>query len=343
MRGFKSVLVAIALVPNLAATYQIDASCTKAGLEDVVRTAMGSAIEMAESAHSRLRATTWDAYTTKLVGMLFAKDGQTLGHREMSKAESIYRKNFSFYKTEKTSATLLPNDVIIYCDDSRMRRVSRYPRLYEDTVSGEVVQYDNRPCHGTFGDWIALAVTRNPGKDDMIGNINGPRNLPTQIQLCEWFVDWIKRKEIKTTKDLALKSRVASGFIKGSDKNRIFAQIDAESLLDKVLLHEMTHGWIAYNWVWTALGDTETTYGVVDVPSTGKFGLIPILGRLPSYGWKLCRSLAQNGQAVVGQTNANYGAPDNNADTLALFASGMYNSKSSVSSLVKLDRTQKEA
>jgi hypothetical protein len=48
--------------------------------------------------------------------------------------------------------------------------------------------------------------------------------------------------------------------------------------------------------------------------------LLPV----PAYGWKWCKQLAELGQDVLNFTpdNWNYEAPNNNADSIALFASG---------------------
>lgn len=87
--------------------------------------------------------------------------------------------------------------------------------------------------------------------------------------------------------------------------------LDAFSLLDKVLLHEMTHARGAY--IEYKDGDIEAE-GLIDVTSPER-----LLGiwKWPAYGWKGATALARQGDDL-----GEYAAPDNNADTIALFASG---------------------
>jgi hypothetical protein len=96
--------------------------------------------------------------------------------------------------------------------------------------------------------------------------------------------------------------------------------VDVFSLLDKTLLHEMMHGRIA----WTEFRKVKKIFknkeekvtfeGLDDVIDPSFWGL-----GLPAYGWKRAMSLAKKGQDLRQPK-----APDNNAETLALFASGKY-------------------
>jgi hypothetical protein len=96
---------------------------------------------------------------------------------------------------------------------------------------------------------------------------------------------------------------------------------DAFSLLDKVLLHEMTHGRSAYN-----IKDVKKVYiqtGLIDVPVLKGIITWPIISKYldwPSYGWKLARQLTTTGEPTGDVSKY---TPDNNSDTLALFGSGM--------------------
>jgi hypothetical protein len=90
---------------------------------------------------------------------------------------------------------------------------------------------------------------------------------------------------------------------------------DAFNLLDKVLLHEMTHGRGAHseiddeNFLNEGLDDVKTPGGIFG------FGLL----EPAAYGWSKARKLAEKGQPL-GQRKA----ADNNADTLALFGSSTF-------------------
>lgn len=153
----------------------------------------------------------------------------------------------------------------------------------------------------------------------------------TQIQLCPWFVDWIKDHKFKLHNDAA-RSNIGRAVIKLAESKKFgFAQIgtisesfmcmpalktqlDAFSLLDKVLLHEMTHGRTAFS-----LQDTSQHVlqeGLIDVSALKGFFSLPGLS-WASYGWKLATLLSRTGDPL-GRDNA----PDNNSDTVALFGSG---------------------
>jgi hypothetical protein len=91
---------------------------------------------------------------------------------------------------------------------------------------------------------------------------------------------------------------------------------DAFSLLDKVLLHEMTHARSAY--VDIDEDDQVIQEGLDDVPNPAGFNrLLPSIWKIPAYGWNAAMTLARQGQDLGGLK-----APDNNADTIALFGSG---------------------
>jgi hypothetical protein len=91
---------------------------------------------------------------------------------------------------------------------------------------------------------------------------------------------------------------------------------DAFSLLDKVLLHEMTHG----RAVFERRGDEGKVvqHGLKDVPALKGFFSLPGI-RWVSYGWKLCTALAHFGEPLGEER-----AADNNADTVALLGSSMF-------------------
>lgn len=95
---------------------------------------------------------------------------------------------------------------------------------------------------------------------------------------------------------------------------------DAFALLDKVLLHEMTHGRSVYM---TPDQDEEVDQeGLIDATTSGGWLGLGIL-KASAYGWHNCLSLAKRGDRLGG-----INAADNNADTLALFGSSTYKSLS---------------
>jgi hypothetical protein len=59
-------------------------------------------------------------------------------------------------------------------------------------------------------DKVALAVTWNPELED--GTV-----VPTQIQLCPWFVEWVKERKYRLQKD-AMMTTIGKTLIKLSGK-----------------------------------------------------------------------------------------------------------------------------
>lgn len=82
---------------------------------------------------------------------------------------------------------------------------------------------------------IALAITLNPWRDDVsTEGDNGERR--TQIQLCPWFVDWVKSHKIRLFRD-GIRAMIGKAIIKLSEKTPfLFAQI-GKSLSLVTILH----------------------------------------------------------------------------------------------------------
>jgi hypothetical protein len=91
------------------------------------------------------------------------------------------------------------------------------------------MHHDKEVCKGEWNDVnakIALAETANPVLDG--------DDKPTQIQLCPWFVDWIKNKNIRLGNDVA-RSNIGRLFIKLSESTRFgFTQIGKHWSPDEV-------------------------------------------------------------------------------------------------------------
>lgn len=64
---------------------------------------------------------------------------------------------------------------------------------------------------------------------------------PAEIQLCPWFAEWAKLRGFKTFSDVSLTAWMARFLIPMSVEVGVYTEVDTYSLLDKVLLHEMTH------------------------------------------------------------------------------------------------------
>jgi hypothetical protein len=99
---------------------------------------------------------------------------------------------------------------------------------------------------------------------------------PTQIQICPWFIDFIENNDYKLGNDVAGSNIGRAGIQLSKKYNWPFQEIgtilcklqnwnitdninlDAFSLLDKVLLHEMTHGRTAFEESRVPGGEKET-------------------------------------------------------------------------------------
>jgi hypothetical protein len=195
------------------------------------------------------------------------------------------------------------------------------------------LSFKEQQCRGgKFIDKVALAVTANPDLGEVVWK-NGAQmdtRRPTQIQLCLWFVDWIKQKKFKLAGDVQKRTKIGRLAIKLAAKNIGLRQIggsinptgnaqltakfvDAFSLLDKVLLHEMTHARGAFE---ETEGNEVVQEGLIDVSSTSRFLSILDWG---AYGWDGAMQVARQRDELGGDD-----APDNNADTIALLGSGTF-------------------
>ncbi|KAI4671726.1 uncharacterized protein J4E78_000222 [Alternaria triticimaculans] len=306
--------------------YKIDQSCDAKGVTVDVRNAMTSAFEMVSAAYETLTQPPLSSDAQDLVGFLFAREGanpaQLLQQGKLEKTITLLRNIRTYMSTEVTGdATVSASDVIIFCHYDRWVQLEGHKDLWEDTTNGYKLKFNEQQCRGSILDNVALAVSANPPAKQIeqeIANTGVFKTTtvrrPAQIQLCSWFVDWIKQKEYKTADDVQKRTKIGRKMINRAASNRMtfglgLNQIDAYSLLDKVLLHEMTHARGAFQ-EWTKKGVVE---GIKDVLTPNIF-----LRQFDwaAYGWEGVGKLARKG----GELNTP-GGPDNNADTIALFGS----------------------
>ncbi|KAI0513129.1 hypothetical protein F5B22DRAFT_273509 [Xylaria bambusicola] len=115
------------------------------------------------------------------------------------------------------------NEVVIFCDESRLKRRIKDPLHRFDTKAKRAVSASN-PCANAF----MYTQTFSKHWDS--------------IQICPWFLEYAKGKKYGTSKDItSLRARLA---LKGLDKlitNKFYTPIDLLSLWDKCMLHEMMH------------------------------------------------------------------------------------------------------
>jgi hypothetical protein len=119
---------------------------------------------------------------------------------------------------------------------------------------------------------------------------------PSHVQICPWFINWMKWVDTKSFKDAQTKAMFYQGLSKGLSKiHTLLTPIDVDSLLDKVILHELSH---------TSVAGKSLD---VDGPS-----ILTV-----KYGWNRCRKLAQEGSGNFNRQS------QVNADSIALLGSGM--------------------
>ncbi|KAI0811451.1 hypothetical protein GGR55DRAFT_695077 [Xylaria sp. FL0064] len=134
-----------------------------------------------------------------------------------------------------------PNEVVIFCDRSRLEKRDRdRSHLYDNKVKRAVS--NSNPCTSAF-------MYTQTFKDHW-----------DLIQICPWFLQYAKGKKYRTSKDISsLRARLA---LIGVDKlitRTFYTPIDLMSLWDKCMLHEMMHTkpggskddvdeWFGYGW-----------------------------------------------------------------------------------------------
>jgi hypothetical protein len=122
------------------------------------------------------------------------------------------------------------------------------------------------------------------------------RNKPSQVQICPWFINWMQNVDTDTMKDAQKKAKFYEKVSQRLAKmHTLLTPIDVESLLDKVILHELTH--------------TRPGGQAEDVDGPGFLKV--------RYGWNRCRKLAQEGSSDPKRQS------QVNADSIALAGSGM--------------------
>ncbi|GME66162.1 hypothetical protein GTA08_BOTSDO07478 [Neofusicoccum parvum] len=184
-------------------------------------------------------------------------------------------------------------DVRIYCDMSRFDGNQRTDGKWYDPHIEEAID----PKNTDDVDWqdcksklpTTFAYTHNP---------KGMKF--SQIQICPWFLNYAKGKEYNTWEDVQKKTKLLNFAVPILSNGWPLTPIDAISLFDKVLLHELTH--------------TRSGGGTKDVG-----GGNPLFFGGARYGWNQCKALAKKG---VDSSAADQ-APQRNADSIALLGSAM--------------------
>ncbi|KAI1357818.1 hypothetical protein F5Y08DRAFT_346345 [Xylaria arbuscula] len=192
---------------------------------------------MAELAVSSVNTVPIDPYADRLLQQLFNAQGiqaKTIIERTFAKGPANNkgeRTGILTFEEEKTggfeSIDGDVNEVVIFCDTSRLITTMRDPAHMYDTKARQAVALID-PCLTAF-----MYTTRFVQQWD-------------SIQICPWFLEYAKAKKYGTSKDIkSLRAKLA---MKGLDKlitDAFYTPIDLLSLWDKCMLHEMVHTKVA--------------------------------------------------------------------------------------------------
>ncbi|KAH7048439.1 hypothetical protein B0J12DRAFT_741170 [Macrophomina phaseolina] len=302
------LLIAQLLQPVLA--YKIDATCKDQDAE-LMRDAIVQAFDMARQSLDALENRRQDVNVKRLIELLFCEEGQDPATIDMTKVMSSFTGILQMEQENPNADTEDTSDeVVIYCDlESRIRKNNE--GMWVETSINKVISeppgHKLSECRATLD--FELAFTWNPTRTtweihDAAGEVvgYGSRMHAAQINICPWFLEWARGARYKTWKDVRVKTRLAKWVIPLVEKGWWLTPFDATNLLDKVMLHELTHT--------IAGGETE------DVSDGFELDL-PFRA---AYGWKDAKRLAKMKQ---GPPRKETERADNNADTLALFGSAI--------------------
>ncbi|KAJ5464868.1 uncharacterized protein N7458_000554 [Penicillium daleae] len=311
MRFLKGLLCAFGLTSLASAkglSWKLDKSCQTSDLNDMVTTAVNNAFAMANDEADVLTKilANQDLGQNKenilnVVKWMFTKDGEEPNRERIGVLKSIFTCSFILIlevglltvtarmsllakaKDRKDDEDPDGSTIVIYCGFDRFE--PRPGGQWYDKDIDEVLEKDQsfEACKGLQPN---VAYTWVPEEN----------SKPSQVQLCPWFLNWMKSKDTKSLRDAEAKGLFWRAISKGLSKaHTLLTPIDVISLLDKVVLHELTHTRVA--------GESLD----VDGPS-----FLTV-----RYGWNRCRKLAQEGsddrnrQAQV------------NADSIALCGSAI--------------------
>ncbi|KAF7197358.1 hypothetical protein HII31_01168 [Pseudocercospora fuligena] len=281
--------------------YSIDPVSCKGKQYDLMLKAAEAAFDLANEAYAAIQPTPRDNNVQRLISLLFGDQADLSRVRD-----SLRRLQFARTKLEPEGRGMISsNQVMFYCDLERVRRSERLGqsrwidsvtnRMFNDN-QGETVE----TCKSSLD--TTLAVTWNP--DEKVVPQEGrfvSTATPSQVTLCPWFINWAVNEDYQVWNDMSLKVVAATAAIPLLTRNPFnypLTPVDAFGLLERVILHELTH---------TTLGgkseDVEMQQG----------GLWPLK---IAYGWRATRNLVEQG--VQGED-----LPSKNADSIALFAMGI--------------------
>ncbi|RDL33023.1 uncharacterized protein BP5553_08462 [Venustampulla echinocandica] len=213
--------------------YLIDPDSCKGDDYTLVKSMVEQAFTMVNIAMVEVNAQPMNKDATWLMKQLF----NTEGSAAQAMVNQVFqakppnnkgqRTGILVFEKETTTAnldTLDQNEVVIFCDTTRLeRRVNDLVHYYDKKVK-QAVGKSNGCSTGAF-----MYTQQFVNKWDI-------------IQVCPWFLEYAHSKKYATKADLSsLRAKMA---VHGLDKlitDKFYTPIDLMSLWDKCMLHEMMH------------------------------------------------------------------------------------------------------
>ncbi|SMY20775.1 unnamed protein product [Zymoseptoria tritici ST99CH_1A5] len=310
--AFSSLLRAALILTSLPLlnAYAIDLRSCQGPQLALIETAIEAAFDMAAAAQAALHADKpelRDPNVERLINLLFGNTADL----------TTVDKSFTGLEARRTRLDLQNDkddleeqaEMMFYCNMDRFE--------FRGDLVGPTARWIDTDTNKYFDDDESRSVTEcKSGKDITLaytisfekridmkgGRIVGQTDTPAQITLCPWFIEWATNAPYSTF-STAVKAKLARALIPLSAQNPFnypLAPVDAYGLLEKVILHELTH---------TLAGGKSD-----DVSLSMIQGGLPFAG--VAYGWRAATNLVE--QQATGDRS-----PTKNADSLALFASGV--------------------
>ncbi|KKA18250.1 hypothetical protein T310_7796, partial [Rasamsonia emersonii CBS 393.64] len=251
MRAFNSLALVLAVLGQ-ANAWILDGSCTtsKWNYHDLIVNGMKEAFNQAQLSLDiidAIRAGTATQDQLDLMKLVFgvAMNGDQLDESSLNTEHiiNVFQQVRSFDKTGTGDPTPRPqgalpdDDVIIYCDYARYTMGERCsgqkdPKVACDHDLGrdmDMRQIDLR-CKSTLNTdkTEAWTVAPRPG-------------IVSQIQVCRWYLQASNGYKIRYWRDISAKAILSRASDKIQDLFGMRTAMDAASLFDHTMLHEMTH------------------------------------------------------------------------------------------------------
>ncbi|PKY00046.1 hypothetical protein P168DRAFT_285561 [Aspergillus campestris IBT 28561] len=283
-----SCLLGLAGLASAGEGWKLDESCKTDAIGSMVTDAIQSAFNMASDELDAIDKALNNEdlgengeNIRNVLKWMFMKDGEEPNGNRLGLLRTNLRRLLRA-REEITDGDPDDQTIVVYCGLDRFEE--REDGLWYDKDIDDVLEKDESfgACKGAEPTVAYVLVS--------------PGNTPSQLQLCPWFIEWMQGINIKNVHKVDKKSVFWKILSKGLVKMKaVLTPMDVASLLDKVILHELTHTRNA--------GESDD----VDGPSF----------KTVKYTWKRCRELAREGPDDVQRES------QVNADSIALAGSAI--------------------